>query len=162
MGGNFNWHNIVIVLNAMDVQVNYDHLYSEMAGEKEWGVIINSLLDNWAAELSPHWDRIITGMGNSEFQQKVKSMDGKGKHQRILRFDQYGMGKSLAKDAAGGLLKFIPAAIGYIASLAFGLYLLRFLPNSIPGSIGLLIVLVPPYIFYLLLKYLEKRKQQSS
>ena len=155
------WHHIVIVLSGLDVAVDYDRLYKDVT-ETETEGVVNHLLDNWAAELSSYWDGIVAGMGDPEFRQKVKTMTGKGKHQRVLRFDQYGMGKSLAKDAVGGLMKYIPTAIGYIASLALGLYLLRFLPKSIPGNIGLLIVLVPPYIFYLLLKYLEKRKQQSS
>jgi len=155
------WHHIVIVLSGLDVAVDYDRLYKDVT-ETETEGVVNHLLDKWAAELSPYWDRIVAGMGDPEFRQKVKTMTEKGKHQRVLRFDQYGMGKSLAKDAAGGLLKSIPVLIGYIISLALGLYLVTIMRNVVPQNIAMIAVLVPPVLFYLLLKYLGKPRQQGG
>lgn len=155
------WHHIVIVLSGLNVAVDYDRLYNDVKETDTEGAV-NHLIDNWAVELSPHWDKIVTSMGDPEFQQKVKSMDEKGKHQRILRFDQYGMGKSLAKDTAGGLLKSIPIVIGYIISLALGLYLVNIMRNVVPQNIAMIVVLVPPVLFYLLLKHLGKPRRQGS
>jgi hypothetical protein len=152
------WYPIVIAINAAGGEVDYARLYKGVS-KTDADIIVKQLLENWANELSPHWAKIVKGMCDSAFQNKLKEMEESGKHQKITRFDQYGM----ANDFFKWLLKKIPVAIGYILSLFLGLVLVGQLGES-AEKFAMLIVLIPPFLFYLILRfsrqYLENRKRR--
>jgi hypothetical protein len=154
------WYPIVIAVNAAGGEVDYARLYKGVT-EKESTTIVNHLLENWANELHPHWDNIVKGMSDLIYKNKLKEIDAGGKHQKIIRFDQYGM----AKDFFKWLLKQLPVVIGYIVSLYLGLILAAQLGSSVE-RFAMLIVLIPPFLFYLILRfsrqYLENRRRRQG
>lgn len=82
-----------------------------------------------------------------------------------MGFDQYGMGKNLAKESSRWLRKNIPIAIGYLFNLALGLVLVGRFGKQV-GNFAMIVVLIPPFLFYLILRfsrnYLENRKRKKD
>jgi len=155
-----HWHHVVAALNGLGVSVDYDRLYKGIT-ETESDAIVNRLLENWALELSPHWDRIVAGMGDPDFRKKLENLEPKGQHQKIIYFYYYG--NKFAKEAAGGIFKSVLVIIGYLASFAAGLVLLDRVRNIIPGNLAMGVVLIPPFLLYLILRfYGSARKNQQD
>jgi len=103
MQNDVKWHHIILALNVLGVTVDYDRMFkgiikaedranSQRVLEMMWteaDTIIDQLLEKWQMVLSPYWDQIASSMGNPEFREKVKAIEEKEQHQRIVRFDQY-------------------------------------------------------------------------
>lgn len=155
------WHHILLILGGLDIAVDYERLYKSIT-EKEWDAIVEHLLDNWAMELSPHWERIVASMNDPAFRQKIEEMKKQRRYQKIITFDRYGLGKSLVLDAGKSLLKNIPKIFGYIVSIFLGLLLVSKFGRVIPDNFVVLVALVPAFIFYLILRFVRAARQKQN